>query len=273
MGALIKKKLKEEPTMSTRKLLKWLKDTHMFEGSKSTLHRYLQRNNYQSRVARKVFAISKTNQAKRLTIAHQMVLQDNSYFQSVIWSDETMVKARPDYRQIRYFTRPLAGESNAVLNRQVTGGGFSVMFWGCISYSAKGPLVAIEGKLNGETYSKLLEDYLLPELEVSNRELLFQQDHAPCHCAKRTLEFLDSKRVRLFPHPPQSPDLNPIERIWALMKRKLYEDFPIPTSRNQLIEHMFKIWDEFPIETIQKVIDGMKDKYSKVILAKGLWIE
>ena len=33
---------------------------------------------------------------------------------------------------------------------------------------------------------------------------------------------LEGEEITLFPHPPKSPDLNPIETIWALMKQKLY---------------------------------------------------
>lgn len=57
------------------------------------------------------------------------------------------------------------------------------------------------------------------------------------------------------------------------MKRKLYENYLIPTSQNELIDNLFAIWRDFPMETVRKIIDGMPDKYKEVVKAKGLWIE
>lgn len=53
LGHKIKRKVKEDPKISVRKLYKWAKDGHSYEGSKSSLHRFLQRNSYKSLVAKK----------------------------------------------------------------------------------------------------------------------------------------------------------------------------------------------------------------------------
>jgi len=53
----------------------------------------------------------------------------------------------------------------------------------------------------------------------------FQQDNAPPHTADFTKDWLKKNVHSLLEHPPQSPDLNPIELIWAIMKKRQSEKF------------------------------------------------
>ena len=54
------------------------------------------------------------------------------------------------------------------------------------------------------------------------KKWLFLQDGARAHSVKQTKKWLEERKIELFPHPATSPDLNPIELVWALMKRKLF---------------------------------------------------
>lgn len=110
-----------------------------------------------------------------------MINRPAEYFRNVIWSDETSVKSRPDYRQLRYFSRSELENDRSFVNRQVCAGEFSVMFWGCISYQAMGPLVEIQAKIDRSKYIELIANSLLPEIAYYSGEILFQQDHAPPH--------------------------------------------------------------------------------------------
>jgi hypothetical protein len=49
------------------------------------------------------------------------------------------------------------------------------------------------------------------------------QDGAKPHATPMIKKFLRDESIELMDWPAQSPDLNPIENIWGLLKDKLYD--------------------------------------------------
>ncbi len=57
-------------------------------------------------------------------------------------------------------------------------------------------------------------------------DFIFQQDLAPAHTAKSTKSWLNDHGVGVLDWPANSPDLNPIENLWGIVKRKMRNKRP-----------------------------------------------
>lgn len=154
-----------------------------------------------------------------------------------------------------------------------------VMVWACIMKGKKGPLTLIEypGGRNGGVNAALYQDQVLgpkllsfwQEMNSEQRDVLFQHDGAPAHTAKTTKTWLADHGIPLFPHPPSSPDLNPIEPVWHKLKTGIRALPHCPTTVHELIAAVHNIWAQIAVEDIDKYIDRMDDIVDAVIEAKG----
>ena len=145
----------------------------------------------------------------------------------------------------------------------------SVMVWGCFGYHGVGKLVVLKKneKMNQNNYLELLCDYLPDSMDETNTSV-FMQDGAPCHTAKSVRKWLDDCEVKYFEDwPGNSPDINPIENMWGLMKRRL-QDVPTP-SVPALIDAIRKLWDNFPADDLHAYANSLPKRLKEVIKSKG----
>jgi len=83
-----------------------------------------------------------------------------------------------------------------------------------------------EGTCDTDTFNAWLEQMLVPELEPGTVVVL---DNAAFHKSPATKEIIANAKCDLLFLPPYSPDLMPIEKKFAAIKRyrKLNSDLPI----------------------------------------------
>ena len=114
---------------------------------------------------------------------------------------------------------------------------------------------------------KILEDSL-PELnEISREKNYMQMDEARIHCTLDALRFYKENNILVIGWPVYSPDLNPIENVWAYIKGKLSGKKFI--SIKQIKTEIIKIWESIPKIQIEKTCVSIYDRIGDCIETKG----
>lgn len=80
------------------------------------------------------------------------------------------------------------------------------------------------------------------------------EDNVRVHTARDTQAKALQLGMHFNNHPPCSPDLNPIENYWALLKHKLAALPQKPTNLEDLFEVAQRIWTEMDQGMINKMI-------------------
>ncbi len=107
-----------------------------------------------------------------------------------------------------------------------------------MSAAGTGELQFIEGTMNANMYCDILKRRL-------GRRAEFQHDNDPKHTSKMTTALLKKLRVKVMDWPSMSPDLNPIEHLWGILKRKVEERKV--SNIHQLCDVVMEEWKRIPV--------------------------
>ncbi len=145
----------------------------------------------------------------------------------------------------------------------------SVMIWGAMSSAAVGPLCFLKTNVTAPVYQEILEHFMLPSADqlFKDADFIFQQDSAPAHTAKSTKSWLNYHGVGVLDWPANSPDLNPIENIWGIVKRKMRNKRP--KNADELKATVRETWASIPPQQCHKLISSTPRRIEAVIKAKG----
>lgn len=251
------------------KMLQQDLDIHV---SAQTIRNVLKASGLKAKHKVKKPAISMKNQKKRLDFAKKHQNWTVNDWKQVIWSDETKINRFGSDGRLWCWKSKGEGLSDRTVQPTVKHGGGSVMVWGCMTASGVGHLSKIDGGLDAELYCKILEDELVRTMEyyrMKREDVIFQHDNDPKHTSKKAKKCLQDLGMTVLEWPPQSPDLNPIEHLWDVLKRKL-ADYPNPPKGiHELWERVEEQWNTITKEECMTLIESMPRRIEAVLKAKG----
>ena len=100
------------------------------------------------------------------------------------------------------------------------------------------------------------------------RNLILQQDNAPCHCSKKVKEYFRINDIQKIDWHPNSPDLNIIENIWRLLKLRINRTQI--RNKNELIKKVKELWnDAITDDLIKKLTNSMPMRINLCFKNKG----
>ncbi len=145
----------------------------------------------------------------------------------------------------------------------------SVMIWAAMSSAGVGPLCFLKSTVNAAIYKEILEHFMLPSADklYGDADFIFQQDLVPAHTAKGTKSWFNDHGVTVLDWPANSPDLNPIENLWGIVKRKMRDTRP--NNADDLKATVKETWASIPPQQCHKLITSMPRRIEAVIKAKG----
>jgi len=94
------------------------------------------------------------------------------------------------------------------------------------------------GYTDSTRFNGWLEKCLLPKLKKGQVVIM---DNATFHKSKKTKEIIESAGCRLLFQPAYSPDRNPIEKQWAVLKRKFRKHKHKFDNFNDAVDFAFRV--------------------------------
>jgi len=81
--------------------------------------------------------------------------------------------------------------------------------------------------------------------------------------------------------PPNSPDLNPIEKLWVTLKRELHRRYPDTATfkgsakaiKAMLRERLMDVWWDIGAEVLNELVESMPDRVNAVWHARGWYTD
>ena len=190
-------------------------------------------------------------------------------WKNVLWTDESKILLYGGKGSRAYVRRPPNAEYNPKYTiTTIKHGGCSIMIWVCFSYFGEGPIHHITTIMDQHVYVDILDKVMLPYADYEMPfSWVFQQDNDPKHTSKKAKNWFEEYKVNVMEWPAQSPDLNPIENLWADVKEVVAA--AKPTTKGSLWNVVKEAWIEIPLKRCQDLVNLMPRRCVAVIANKG----
>ncbi|KAL4465337.1 hypothetical protein ABPG72_017091 [Tetrahymena utriculariae] len=197
--------------------------------SGKSLQNYLNEEGFLQKIQKKVIEISQDNKKLRVKWAKSLLRNKRKILQACVYSDETQIEFQNSSQTYTWTHEDLLDIQETKINRWPQ----KVLIWGSISKNGPEHIAIVEGSINQDKYINILEEFF-NDTEIDFTDVYYQHDNAKAHKGKKVTEFLEKNNINVLELASQSPDANPIERVWSLLKSKVSKNIEKLDNYEQL---------------------------------------
>jgi len=232
-----------------------------------TVRRRLNDAGLYGRIARSEYPFSSTNIRQRQSFANGYLNWTIDKWDTVIWSDEAHIELGTHGQH--WVQRPIgaAFDSCYMIHRIPHPKRLSI--WGCICSAGVGDIHIFYDALDAKLTRTILSKHLKQTAHkyFPNQHWWFQQDNDPKHKSKIVKTWIESNGIDTIEFPPYSPDLSPIENVWADLKRRVEQHNS--TSLTDLERHVREEWATTDRNFLTHIVHSMPERCKLVLKHKG----
>ena len=241
--------------------------------SRETIRNCLRRNKLKSFARPKKPLLSQNNITKRLQFARKYT-EPKEHIQNIVFTDEVHFEldGYPNSKKNRVWAK----ERKEVEPVRTVCKSQTIRLWGALLPNNTIYVRFYENTLNAQKYVSILERFFEHCKRTKElQDILLQQDGASCHAARFTnnwlqrngIRYISSGRSKHSEWPPYSPDLNPIECLWALLKDRVYAKQP--QSLKHLKRAILRALDKVTPQQVQRLRNSFYKRLEAVKTAEG----
>jgi transposase len=226
--------------------------------SDSTINRHLKKLNYKSVLPTGTPMLTEYHKQLRVEWAKK---HKGMNWNRVIFSDESSFQL---FRNtIKRWSKNWKKEKKCVpKNRQ------KIHCWGGFSIKGLIGIHTFKRIMDGPYYTVILKNHMLVNAKKQfGTRWTFQQDNDPKHTSKVAKKFFEDENIIIMEWPSNSPDINPIENLWSIIKRRIEKRKP--RNIKELETFIIEEWNKIDSQIIMNLVNSMDSRLKAVIEAKG----
>jgi len=242
------------------------------DASVDTIDRRLIDAGLPGRIARHVFQLTDEHKRQRLSFAHGYSRWTEEGWCKVVFADVKTFRGKGRSGQV-WVRRPVGEASNPAYSVAHKPHPVSVPAWGCFSAAGPGYMAMFEGSLEAAGLRDIFRDYLLPTVKEQFEEgadwwLLHDNDPGR-HKSQVLRTFMHNNYICPLDFPPYSPDLNPIENLWADMDKRM--DLIDADTKEELEKVVADTWAAISKDYCEQLARSMPAHIQQVIERNGAY--